>query len=78
VISRVEQLNTLLEETKPWELNKTDQAQTKQILSSIVCELIYLANLLKPILVDSSEKILTTFDSGKVAKKASVLFPRID
>jgi len=78
VVSRVEQLNTLLEETKPWELNKTDQAKTKQILSSIVCELIYLTDLLKPILVDSSEKILKTFDNGKVAKKANVLFPRID
>jgi methionyl-tRNA synthetase len=78
VISRAEELNTLLEDTKPWELNKTDQVKTRQVLSSIACELIYLAHLLKPILVDSSEKILATFDNGKVAKEANVMFPRID
>lgn len=78
IISRVEELNTLLEETKPWELYKTDQVKTKQVLSSIACEIVKLAESLKPILVDSSDKILATFENGTVSKNSEVLFPRID
>lgn len=78
IFDKVEQLNTLLEETKPWELHKTDQAKTRLVLSSIANEIVQIAELLKPVLVDSSEKILAIFDDGKISKKVDILFPRID
>ena len=78
IISRVEELNTLLEETKPWELYKTDKTEVRSILSSIACELVYFAQALKPILIDSSDKITKTFNAGKVDSKVGILFPKID
>ncbi len=78
IISRAEELNTLLEETKPWELYKTDKKKVRLLLSSIASELVLIADRLKPILPTTSEKIIKTFKNGKVDSSVGILFPRID
>jgi hypothetical protein len=51
---------------------------TKDFLSGVACEVIYLANELKAFLPETAEKILNVFKDGKVASDVQPLFPRLD
>lgn len=78
IIKRAEELNALIEETKPWELVKTDPDKVVEVLSVIANELIALGQYLEPFLPDTSTKIAKTFVGGKVDKSVGILFPRIE
>lgn len=78
IIDRCEELNTLIEETKPWELVKTDPAKVREVLSAIASELTEIASCLEPFLPDSAVEITKIFNNGKVANKPKILFPRIE
>ena len=59
-----------IEQTKPWK--KSDKQ--KQVISDLLLVLLNIANMLKPFLPETSEKIIKQL---KVKKKSKVLFPRI-
>jgi methionyl-tRNA synthetase len=78
IIKRTEELNALIEETKPWELIKTDSSKVVDILSRIASELVVLGEHLEPFLPDTAVKIANTLANGRVDNSIGVLFPRID
>lgn len=78
LFTRLTELNGAIEENKPWELAKTDLANTIIFLSSLVAEIIAIATALQPFLPDTSEKILKTFSEGKVDNSVGILFPRLE
>ena len=78
IFSKLDSLNVAIEQFKPWEIAKTDLDSTKDFLSGVACEIIYLANELKAFLPETAEKILNVFKDGKVASDVQPLFPRLD
>jgi methionyl-tRNA synthetase len=78
IFSKLDSLNVAIEQFKPWEIAKTDLDSTKDFLSGVACEVIYLANELKAFLPETAEKILNVFKDGKVASDVQPLFPRLD
>jgi methionyl-tRNA synthetase len=78
IIGRCEQLNTTIEETKPWQLAKEDPSKVREVLSAIASELVQLAEYLEPFLPDTAIKIRRIFANGKVDNSEGVLFPRIE
>ncbi len=71
-------LNQYLEEEKPWELAKTDQAQLAEVLHHAVSDLIQIATLLLPFLPETAGKIAATFAAGRVHPEVGLLFPKAD
>lgn len=78
IIVRAEELNTLIEETKPWELYKTDPGKVVEVLSNIGSELIAIGHQLEPFLPDTAAKIVKSFQDGKIDNTVGILFPRVD
>jgi len=70
---RISKSNILIEERKPWELAKSDMAEFKKVMSNLLLELTFIAEILKPFLPSTSEKIETALKTGKVEP----LFQRI-
>lgn len=62
-----------IEKNKPWEIDK-DSEQFKNIISELLTALEEIANLLKPFVPGTSEKIL---EQIKQNKKTETLFPRL-
>ena len=62
-----------IQENKPWELIKTDEKKTKEVLSNLLCCIFEIANLIEPFLPETSEKIKKQLKSGK----SQPLFPRL-
>ncbi len=78
IFVRIEELNTTIEETKPWELVKTDPEKVISVLNGIVSELLLLNYWLGPVIPETAEKIEKTFTGGKVDSSIGILFPRIE
>lgn len=78
IIDRCEELNGLIEATKPWELVKTDPAKVKEVLDSLVSEVLLVADLLVAFLPDTATSIQKTFTGGRVDSSSGILFPRIN
>ncbi len=78
IFTRIEELNGVIEETKPWELAKTDKVKVKEVLSGIASELVELSKWLSPVIPEAASKIQKTFSSGKVDSSVGILFPRIE
>ncbi|QQS21213.1 MAG: methionine--tRNA ligase [Candidatus Moraniibacteriota bacterium] len=74
VWSLVRRANKNIEETKPWELKKTDYESFERVLQELLFDIETIAFLLGPFLPHTSEKIFSFFSSegGR-----SVLFERI-
>lgn len=78
VFARLTELNVTIDETKPWELAKTNQAQAVEVLNGLVSEILLVADLLVAFLPETAVKIQKTFSNGKVDSSVGILFPRIE
>lgn len=79
VWEQVRGLNQYIEEEKPWEIAKHDDAaHLRDILAYQVGALIQIAEMLAPFLPETSAKILHMFSEGVVRPIEGTLFPRND
>ncbi|OGY29239.1 MAG: methionine--tRNA ligase [Candidatus Woykebacteria bacterium RIFCSPHIGHO2_12_FULL_45_10] len=64
-----------IEETKPWELVKTNRSEAEEVVSNLVRQILEIQELLLPFLPETSSKMSAQFAGPKI-KAASPLFPR--
>ncbi|MFA6604533.1 MAG: methionine--tRNA ligase [Patescibacteria group bacterium] len=71
--------NTLIDQSRPWELAKADTNKDKleKILQELSLDLYNIALALKPFMPKKSKEILDIITAKKVQKPAKPLFPRI-
>ncbi len=69
--------NQYIDETKPWDLAKTDQAGVEKILSELAAQIHVIAVALSPFLPTTADAIRKTFESDTITK-SEPLFPRIE
>jgi len=77
VWSAIQSCNKFIEETKPWQLAKTDEVKLKKVLSTLWRDIMIIQSLLIPFLPDTADKIAQVFDGEKV-KQNMILFPKKD
>ena len=79
VWTQVRGLNQYIDEQKPWVLGKNpdDFDHLREVLAYCVSCLIEIADLLKPFMPDTADKILSLFASGYIKEVPKPLFPRI-
>jgi methionyl-tRNA synthetase len=65
--------NKYIDNSKPWELAKTDKKKLEQVLSNLLYCLSEIADLIAPFLPETSEKIKAQIKTGK----SEILFPRL-
>jgi len=73
----VQWCNKTVDENKLWELGKTDIKKFEQLANQLSSALFFIAQTLKPLLPETSEKILKIITAPKITK-AEPLFPRIE
>jgi methionyl-tRNA synthetase len=73
VWSLVREANKYIDETKPWELAKIDQATFEDVMKKLLEDLARIASLLIPFLPETAEKIQAMLE----ARKGEILFQRI-
>lgn len=74
---QVKGLNQYIEETKPWEAAKAgDQDHTRELLANLASNLLEIAELLRPFLPGTAQKITETFGSGILKPLDAPLFPK--
>jgi methionyl-tRNA synthetase len=78
IFAKLDSLNVAIEEFKPWEKAKTDIEGTKLFLGGLACEIIEVAKELEAFIPQTAQKVLSIFNSGKLADKIEPLFPRLD
>ena len=76
VWERIGELDKFVEEEKPWELIKKEDHKIKSVLDHLTDGILEIAELLKPFLPETAEKIKKQFGAGKI-NSVSPLFPRI-
>ena len=69
----VREANRYIEETKPWELAKTNPEQFEAVMCKLLDDLAHIASLLAPFLPETAEKIKTMLKE----RKGSILFQRL-
>lgn len=69
----VRESNKYIEETKPWELAKTDPERFETVMRKLLDDLAHIASLLAPFLPETAEKIKTMLKE----RKGSILFQRL-
>ena len=69
----VDSSNKLIEDSKPWELKKTNSDKYREVMKGLLVRLYVISELLIPFLPETSEKIKTALET----KKAEPLFQRI-
>ncbi len=75
----VKSLNQYIEEEKPWEIAKRDEADhLGEVLAYMASSLLEIGELLKPFLPDTAQAIHNIFVDGVLRKPKTVLFPRIE
>ncbi|PJA63209.1 MAG: methionine--tRNA ligase [Candidatus Portnoybacteria bacterium CG_4_9_14_3_um_filter_44_9] len=72
----VDWANKYVEETRLWELVKTNKKQAKRVLEELLAGLINIAENLKPFMPETAERVIKILESGEI-KKGEILFPRI-
>ncbi|PWB38496.1 MAG: methionine--tRNA ligase [Parcubacteria group bacterium] len=76
----IQQANSQIDQTKPWELAKSivpaDKKKLKQILEYLAQDLYQIAAALEPFMPDTSAKIIRIITAKKISKPAEPLFPR--
>lgn len=76
---QVRGLNQYIEEEKPWEIAKNDDAaHLRDILAYQVGSLLQIAELLTPFMPETAQKIQSMFKDGVVHPIEGTLFPRND
>lgn len=79
VWEQVRGLNQYIEEEKPWEVNKSGDAEhLQEVLAYQVSCLLEIADLLVPFLPETAAKITAVFEKGFVQLPEGTLFPRKD
>ena len=71
------ELNKLVNDTKPWELAKTDPEKAKQILLELVACLRLVALWLEPFMPTVATEMQKRLQAGKI-EKYPPLFPRLE
>ncbi len=69
--------NQYIDQTKPWELAKTDPEKAKEVLSKLAAEAYLIAKALAPFMPTTADKIRKAFEAEKIVK-IEPLFPRIE
>ncbi len=79
VWEQVKGLNQYIEEQKPWEIAKRDEADhLSEVLTYMTGCLVEIADMLKPFLPDTAQAINNIFVEGVLRKPKTVLFPRVE
>lgn len=79
VWEQIRGLNQFIDEQKPWEIAKQkDEEHLREVLASMVSDLIEIADMLAPFLPDTSQAIKNIFAEGLLHTPKSVLFPKIE
>jgi methionyl-tRNA synthetase len=79
VWEQVKGLNQYIDEQKPWTIAKEgDMPHLQEVLSSMVSDLLEIADLLVPLLPDSAQAIKNIFSDGLLHAPNAVLFPKIE
>lgn len=78
VWEQVRGLNQYIDETKPWEIAKTDEDHLREVLAYMSSCLLEIASLLEPFLPDTSTKIKHALSEGVVRPLAASLFPKAE
>jgi methionyl-tRNA synthetase len=77
VWEQVRGLNQYIDETKPWEIAKTeDKDHLREVLAYQASCLLEIAELLEPFLPGTSAKIRNIFESGVIRPTEQTLFPK--
>jgi methionyl-tRNA synthetase len=77
VWEQVRGLNQYIDEAKPWEINKTGDADhLREVLAYQVSCLLQVADMLAPFMPETSQKIRHVFEDGVVRPIDGTLFPR--
>lgn len=79
VWEQVRGLNQYIDETKPWQINKTgDTDHLREVLAYQASCLLEIADMLAPFMPETSQKIRHVFEDGVVRPIEGTLFPRKD
>lgn len=79
VWEQVRGLNQFIDEQKPWMIAKeNDPEHLQEVLSSMVSDLLEIADLLTPFLPDTAQAIKNIFAEGLLRAPKTVLFPKIE
>ena len=70
----VKEDDKFIEDNKPWELAKTNEAKFKEVMQKLISDLNLISELLAPFMPETSEKIKKALET----KEAVALFPRIN
>lgn len=74
---QVRGLNQYIDETKPWEVAKTDDKDhLREILAYQASCLLEIADLIEPFLPDTAVKIRNVFEAGVIRPTSETLFPK--
>ncbi len=73
IMELVRTANKKIEDTKPWEIAKTDMEAYAHIMQDLLADLAYIAHSLKPFMPQSAEKILHALKT----RERIILFERI-
>ncbi len=77
VWEQVKGLNQYIDESKPWEIAKTnDEEHLREVLAYLVSNLLEIADLLVPFMPDTATKIQTVFGSGILKPLSGPMFPK--
>lgn len=77
VWEQVRGLNQYIDEQKPWEIQKQNDAEhLREVLAYQVSSLLEVADLLAPFMPDTSVKIRQVFEEGIIRPIEATLFPR--
>jgi methionyl-tRNA synthetase len=76
---QVRGLNQYIDETKPWEIAKTDDKDhLREVLAYQASCLLEIADLIEPFLPETAVKIRNVFDSGVIRPTTETLFPKFE
>jgi methionyl-tRNA synthetase len=79
VWEQVRGLNQFIDQEKPWEIAKTNDADhLREVLAQQVSDLLQIADLLLPFLPTTSGKIKAVFANGSVQLLQETLFPKLE
>jgi methionyl-tRNA synthetase len=73
IMEKVRKANKKIEDTKPWELSKTDNEIFEKVMKELMVDIFSIAHQLKPFLPETTEKILTALET----RERVILFGRI-
>ncbi len=76
VKEKIDWANQYIDETKIWELVKSDKTKAEKVLAELLGVIIKVGESLAPFMPETSKKILESVRSGNV-KKGEALFPRV-